>query len=544
MAVLLLAIRATRSARRARDESLHDRDFARRELERRTIELAALQDLSLVLAESLQTDVIAGKAVEYARRFLDAGGAALVLVTDPEGPRVASAQGSLTSLAGQVLENPESPILRSIGLEQPDIRSGQLDLHGIPARSLAIVPLRAHGVTMGALAVVDRAEGFGSRELQLLAMMATHTAVFLANSRFFDMIRRAKEEWVTAFDALSEGLAVVDSEGRIVRTNAALARILDTPIPSLIGQPFDRTAVATSDAARLALGAARRGERPAPVLTRSEPLRRVLRLTVAPLANPEPRPAGGAAFPVVALIEDATDRSRLEARLIQNEKLAAVGQMASGVAHELNNPLTSIAGLAEFLLSHSGVADPEREHLKVIHQQAERAGRIVRNLLTFARPARREESRVDANELVSRTFMLMSHPLRMLDVEVEHRSSPDPVVVRADAHEIQQVLLNLITNAAQAVESLPSPSPRRIRLTTIREAERVRILVEDSGPGVPEAHVPQLFTPFFTTKEPGRGTGLGLSISYGIVQSYEGDLRYFASDLGGAGFEVSLKGET
>ena len=493
-----------------------------------------------MLAESLQTGVIAGQAADFARRFLEAAGAALILVAEPEGPMVVSAQGTLAGLAGQVLDGPDSIILTCMALEQPEARSGTLDIHGIPARSLAVVPLRAHGVTMGALAAVDRPEGFSSRELQLLSMMATHTAVFLANSRFFEMIQRAKEEWVTAFDALTDGLVVLDSEGRIVRTNSALSRILDIPIPSLIGRPFDSTPVGTPEAARQAVRAARGGERPPPVVARAEALHRVLRLTAAPLASPDTLPnKESGALPVVVLVEDATDRSRLEAQLIQNEKLAAVGQMASGVAHELNNPLTSIAGLAEFLLSHPGVAEPEREHLRVIHQQADRAGRIVRNLLTFARPSREGQSRVDADELVSRTVLLMSHELRMLDIEVEHRPSPDPVAVRADAHEIQQVLLNLVTNAAQAVEA--TPPPRRIQLATRRVGDTVRILVEDSGPGIRPEHVPQLFTPFFTTKETGRGTGLGLSISYGIAQSHGGDLRHFPSPLGGAGFEMTLK---
>ena len=188
------------------------------------------------------------------------------------------------------------------------------------------------------------------RSVWLLSTVATHVAVVMANSRLFEMVRQAKEEWETAFNSLAEGIAVVDEKGRISRANRAFARMLDSPLPTLIGRNFWPTVVGDSEGPGDLFAAASRGERPSPVMVRSEVLHRMLRLTAAPLSEP----LDGTA--TVILIEDVTEQRALEAQLIQNEKLAAVGQLVSGIAHELNNPLTSIAGLSEFLLEQEKIS--------------------------------------------------------------------------------------------------------------------------------------------------------------------------------------------
>ena len=159
------------------------------------------------------------------------------------------------------------------------------------------------------------------------------------------------------------------------------------------------------------------------------------------------------------LVEDVTEQRIMEAQLIQNDKMASIGQLVSGVAHELNNPLTSIAGLTELLLERELHPDFPREHLRVIHDQAERAGRIVRNLLTFARKGVPEKAPVDLNDVAARTSLLIVYELQLHGIELEQALDPSPVVVLGDRYELQQVLLNLITNAVQAVSSLPAGRP-------------------------------------------------------------------------------------
>lgn len=527
---------------RAEDEtrrSVAERDDIAVQLDRRMNELFTLQELSYVLSESLQLDHIVDQVARYARRFLQADGALVAMLEEGgQSLRVISAEGTLAPLKATVIsETADTVIMRAIARERLEaVEPGtSIDIEGVSVRSAAAIPLRAHGVTMGALVVTDRRDGFfTSEDFQLLSTVATHAAVVLANSRFFEMIRRSKEEWETTFNALTEGIAVVSVDGKISRANHALGRLLGVPTQSLLGQPFGDTAVGQAESIRSLLEEARGGARTSPLITRSEPLDRVLRLTAAPLPESSDRNS------VVVLIEDVTDQRKLEAQLIQNEKLAAVGQLVSGVAHELNNPLTSIAGLSEFLVEQ-GRGDPrDREHLKVIHEQADRAGRIVRDLLTFARKGGHEKVRVDVNQLVARTSALLSYDVKLRGIDFEQRLDPANPAVLADPYELQQVMLNLLSNGVHELGELEADRPRTILVTTQTVENEVRITVEDSGNGIPAELLPRLFTPFFTTKEPGRGTGLGLSISYGMVQAHGGRLSHAPSELGGALFQVTL----
>jgi two-component system NtrC family sensor kinase len=270
----------------------------------------------------------------------------------------------------------------------------------------------------------------------------------------------------------------------------------------------------------------------APLVVRLEDSHQVLRLTAAPLT-------GAGAGSVVILVEDVTEQRMLEAQIIQNDKMASIGQLVSGVAHELNNPLTSIAGLAELLLERPPHPEFPRDHLKVIHDQAERAGRIVRNLLTFARKGVPEKTAVDLNDVVTRTSLLITYELQLHGIDLSSDLSAEPVTVLGDRYELQQVLLNLITNAVQAVSGLEPDKPRRITLITEQADGQAVLRVCDSGPGVSKHLAPYLFTPFFTTKAPGEGTGLGLSLSYGLVKAHGGALTYEPSE-NGAEFRVTL----
>lgn len=517
-----------------------DRGALVRQVDRRINEIFSLQELSYILAESLRSDRIASQVARYVTRFLNSEGSAIAVTSGADGLRIAAAEGSLARFAGSEIDG-ETPslVLRALTSERIEVNRDSGErlplLPDYPAGNAAAAPLRAHGLTMGVLAVADRrAGGFSAEDLWLLSTVSTHVAVVLANSRLFEMVRQAKEEWETAFNAITEGIAVLDGEGRLSRGNGALARLLDAPGQALLGRPFWATVVGEGEGEDRLIGAARRGERPPPLVIRSTALGRMVRLTAAPLAEPA---ADGA---VVVLVADVTQQRALEAQLIQSEKLAAVGQLVSGVAHELNNPLTSIAGLSEFLQERPELSPAEREHMRVIHEQAERAGRIVRNLLTFARKGSPGTEAVDLNDMVQRTARLVAYELQLRGVLLVEAPAPGPLPVRGNRDELQQVLLNLVTNAGQAVRDQGAGSPKRITLSAAREGNQAVVRVRDTGPGVPEELVPQLFTPFFTTKEPGEGTGLGLSLSYRIVQAHGGQLGYERVPEGGAEFSVSL----
>jgi two-component system NtrC family sensor kinase len=515
---------------------------AARQLDRRISELFSLQELSYVLAESIQLDRIVDQVARYGARFLQADGALVALAEGDSGTlRVAAAAGTLAFLADRRTAAGEPGLVR-LAVDRERIEVAQagdqpvLLLADEEVRSAAVAPLRSQGRAIGALAVADRREGpFTTEDLWLLSTIATQTSMAVANSRLFEMVRRSTEEWETAFDALTEGLGVVGPLGTVLRANRALATLAGVPPDAIIGADFAAVVAGQAPRATELLAAAQRVEHPAPVEIRRERDGRRLRLAAAPLWGPA---ADGS---VVILVEDVTDQRALEAQLIQNEKMASIGQLVSGVAHELNNPLTSIAGLTELLLEPARkLPEATRDHLRVIHEQAERAARIVRNLLTFARPTSLAKEPVDLNDVVARTALLISYELRQRGIELERRLDREPVVVIGDRYELQQVLLNLLTNAVHALSTLEPERPRRIRLATGRPEGRAMLAVGDSGSGVPPALVNQLFTPFFTTKGPGQGTGLGLSVSYGLVEAHGGRIAYRQSEEGGAEFVVTL----
>ncbi len=519
------------------------------QLDRRISELFSLQELSYVLSESIQLDRIVDQVVRYAGRFLQTDGAIVVLADDERGQRlrVVAAAGTLEGLQGQRAEEQDAGLVRfAISRERIEVAQGLVEggvklIAGVSVRSAAVAPLRSQGVTMGALAVADRHGGpFTTEDLWLLSTVATNASVVLANSRLYEIVRQSKEEWETAFNALIEGIAVVGPDGSVLRANRALAALAEVGESDLVGLNFCETLFGGSDAVDDLIRAAYRGQRTAPLVARMERNQRVLRLTAAPFADQPGRPETAGTRPVVILAEDVTEQRILEAQLIQNDKMASIGQLVSGVAHELNNPLTSIAGLTELLLERAPHPDFPHEHLRVIHDQAERAGRIVRNLLTFARKGVAEKAAVDLNDVAGRTSLLIMYELQLHGIELESDLSPEPVVVLGDRYELQQVLLNLVNNAVHAVSQLEAGRVRRIRLETRRQGGAAVLRVCDTGPGVPPHLLNYLFTPFFTTKAPGEGTGLGLSLSYGLVKAHGGVLAYEAPPEGGAEFRITL----
>lgn len=539
-AVLVTVSIAAGRSRWALREARAKCDQLATQVDRRISELFSLQELSYVLSESIELDRIVDQVAKYAARFLQADGALVVLVDDESRAlRVVAASGTLEPLLGQVSDAPASLVRLAIDRDRIEVaEAGDTPavrlLGDTLVRSAAVAPLRAQGITMGALAVADRRGGpFSTEDLWLFSTVATNASVVLANSRLYEMVRRSQAEWETAFNALVEGIAVVGPTGDVLRANRALAALADLPEREIVGRNFGELLFGASGAIARLIHAAYRGERTAPLVIRPEESHRVLRLTAAPLAGPQPGS-------VVILVEDVTEQRILEAQIIQSDKMASIGQLVSGVAHELNNPLTSIAGLAELLLERPPHLELPREHLRVIHDQASRAGRIVRNLLTFARKGVPEKTAVDLNDVVERTSLLIVYELQLHGIELDSDLAPEAPVVLGDRYELQQVLLNLVTNAVQAVSGLEPGKPRRITLSTTRSGGEVVLRVRDSGPGVPQDLVPYLFTPFFTTKAPGEGTGLGLSLSYGLVKAHEGVLEYEASPQGGAEFKVTL----
>jgi PAS domain S-box-containing protein len=268
------------------------------------------------------------------------------------------------------------------------------------------------------------------------------------------------------------------------------------------------------------------------VITKKGDWRR-LRCHLSPLFDENDKIDG-----VIISGHDVTDVKRLEEQLIQAEKLAAMGQMLAGVAHELNNPLTAILGVTELLRERKGLEEATLRQLELTHRQARRAARIVQNLLEFSRPASPQKKPLDVNVLVERTLQLQDHSLRRNQIVVDFQPQEDLPAVLGDGNQLIQVLLNLVTNAEQAIREVRETG--HIRIRSFRQESRISVSVEDDGVGILPEAMPRIFDPFYTTKRPGGGTGLGLSICMSIIREHGGNLDAKALPGGGSVFTVEL----
>jgi len=234
-------------------------------------------------------------------------------------------------------------------------------------------------------------------------------------------------------------------------------------------------------------------------------------------------------------------RAQLEttqAQLLQSEKLSAVGEFVAGVAHELNNPLTAVLGYSE-MLKTADLGENYRHHSEMIFKSAQRCQRIVQQLLSFARPQKPERKPVSLNALITSVLEIVNYTLRTSNIELVTQFDAKLPLVMADATQIQQVLLNVLNNAYQAIEAQGRPGGR-IKITTETAGSRVRILIQDNGPGIPAEVLPRIFNPFFTTKGVGKGTGLGLSLCYGIIKEHGGSITPVSRYGEGATFIIEL----
>jgi two-component system NtrC family sensor kinase len=395
---------------------------------------------------------------------------------------------------------------------------------------------------------------YGRPDERLLGIIAAQIGVAVQNARLHDVVRRGKREWENTFDAISDAIAVFDSRGRLLRGNSALAAFVGRPVTELAnatchdiglcGGPFPECAVGratvSGTAARSELTtadaeiysvttfpAAREGEGPSVVQVAknvTEEIRSARRL------RQMTDELGSANRRLTATVQQLKST---QAQLLQSEKLSAIGQLVAGVAHELNNPLTSVIGYAQLLeeelLEAAGPADvrPPAElaqDLRRVVDESERAARIVRNLLAFARRQAAERLPQDITELVTRVLSLRTYDLRLNSVALETCFEPGLPPVIGDSSQIQQALLNLILNAEQAMRGLGG----RVLTVSARfdaAASAVELSVADTGHGIDEINLTRIFDPFFTTRDVGDGTGLGLSICYGIVRDHGGQIH-------------------
>ncbi|OLC42507.1 MAG: hypothetical protein AUI89_06675 [Gemmatimonadetes bacterium 13_1_40CM_3_65_8] len=380
------------------------------------------------------------------------------------------------------------------------------------------VPIVAGSRTIGAVALEGvRTNALDESALMFARAVLAQAGIALENARLVEMLSSGKREWEQTVDAFNHAICYVDTQGTVRRANRMFAELIKLPVTALPGRPW-LTLLPPAWAEPIARLLATPGDG---VEVRAG--ERVLLVTVIPTDEP------GAG---VLLFEDQTEKRRLQEKLLQSEKMSAIGQLIAGVAHDLNNPLASVVGFSDLLGEASDVPPRLAEPLAVIRQEAERASAIVRNLLSFARRQEGERQLQSIRPILESTHQLLRNQLLAARIELTLEFEPGLPEVEVHANQIKQVFVNIINNAAQAIAGARPQVGGRIQIVTQCQPDGLSVSISDNGPGIPEALAQRVFEPFFSTKSEGEGTGLGLSICLGIVKEHGGSMSL---DPGGAG---------
>ncbi|MFH0809163.1 MAG: PAS domain S-box protein [Pseudomonadota bacterium] len=355
-------------------------------------------------------------------------------------------------------------------------------------------------------------------------------------------LQRSEEEYRALVEQAQEGIWRWDAVGRTTFANRRLIEITGYSLDELTNMSFlDLLSEEESHTeAQMFLEAIRPGGCAQHIFTLrcKDGHRVVVSLESCAVMDESSGKFSGA----VTCVSDITERKRLADQLMQSEKLAALGELISGVAHELNNPLTTVVGRSQ-LLALRGLIDGEeklKRDLKIISQEALRASKIVHNLLTFARRQRPEKRPLNINEILDRTLDLRSYQFRVSNIEIERHFASDLPAIEGDFQQLQQVVLNILNNAEQALTEAGRGGKIRMESRYERSRRRIMVRISDNGPGMVQEVLGRIFDPFFTTKPVGKGTGLGLSLSYGIIKEHGGEIEATSEPGRGTAFVFRL----
>jgi C4-dicarboxylate-specific signal transduction histidine kinase len=406
-------------------------------------------------------------------------------------------------------------------------------------------PLRGWRRALGTLIVERRPAGKGRAKaadlddhafVEFAHELARQLSAGIENIQLLQELLRQRRLLEDTFNSLVDLVVVVDKDLQIVQTNEAFAARVGHKRPDVMHRPLGELVGAET------LGYVETGDPAVQQRVDDPQLEGTFLLTATPLTSQDGNTLGR-----VLVARDITRQTRLEAeraalhlRLTQSEKLASLGQFVAGIAHEMNNPLQGVMGHLELLIEMNEQARPLRRDLKLIFQEADRAAKIVRNLLVFTGSHRVARRSTQVDRILSRAIASRKTHLARADIRLVRTQGEQLPAVLCDPLHLQQAFLNILINAEHAVTE--GGRSRRIDVTTstTRARTHVNVTFRDHGPGIPAAVMPRLFDPFFTTKEVGQGTGLGLAITYGIVQEHGGTIAASNAPDGGAIFEVEL----
>ena len=390
---------------------------------------------------------------------------------------------------------------------------------------------------------------YSEKDLELLLPIAKHIAVALENAVLFEEISKEKKEWERTFDAITDMVWIEDGTQQVIRANHTL----------LMRTGYAKSEIANKHCGELLdkLGISIEGCLCAETLSCKRPAFQELRSTGGSIFNFWAYPLideEGRLYAIVHYLKDVTAQRRIEQQLIRTDKLASLGTLVAGIAHEINNPLGIIAGYSEALLDRAAAPalsamtefEDFPDYLKTIHSEIFRCKGILKSLLEFARPSGGTFREIDINELIKEVLLLLQHRTARLKHTLELDLDREVPKIRADAGSLRQLLMNLLLNAIYFtpeggsifIKTEPDDSPEETRFPGC--PRRVRLSVTDTGSGIPNDLIDRIFDPFFTTKPVGEGTGLGLTISHKIVEEHSGFIDVKSEPGKGASFIITL----
>ena len=541
--VNLLSLLAGQAATAIENARLHE------ETRRRLEELSATEEIMEELSSTLDFDKVIQLVLDKAMETTNASAGSIDLVAEDRShliwlahrgypPQVATQYPEFNSLERGIIGR----VARSGQLALVDDVSKDPDyMDVVPGtRSQLTVPIVIENAVAGVIVLESpKRGGFTQEHADFVENLAEHAAVAMSNARLYQRLRESEERYRAYVENVPDAIWEADAKARYTYWSPQVKSLTGYSPEELLGHtPYDFL-VHPDDVEDLKNRARQMTEEARQeYLLRHHALRKDgsvfhIEVSIRPIWDEHGRPIryGGVA-------RDVSEQMQLQEQLVQSAKLSAIGQMISGVAHELNNPLTTVMGYTQ-LLQAADLDESVKADLQKIYDDALRAQRIVQDLLTFARQKKPQRSPTDVNEAIERTLALRSYELTVYNIEIVTELQENLPWTMADGYQLQQVFLNIVNNAYQAMSQQGGPGVLGVRSECIGD-DTIRVTFTDTGPGIPPQVLERIFDPFFTTKDVGMGTGLGLSVSHGIIQEHGGRIWAESAPAGGAVFVIEL----
>ncbi len=419
--------------------------------------------------------------------------------------------------------------------ESPTVRES---LENLDLNYFIACRFRDRTIAMLGLGKTVDGDYLSSDDLELLSTIAGYVAIAIENARLYEsleqkalQIERLKDFSENIVESLKIGILTTDLENRIESWNPQIEELLEVPRGEALGRKLEEALPADLV---LEIAARATTDHVAGIYKFRMKARSgresVINASIAPLLDKD-----GAHIGRLILLDDITQRVRMEDQMLQNEKLTSLGLLAAGVAHEVNTPLAVISNYIQMLAKQIPTDDPKQKTIERIVKQTFRASEIVNNLLNFSRTGSGEAMEVDLNSVLEETLTLVQHPFKTARVNVLKNYEPKLPPVLGSTTRLQQVFLNLFLNARDAM-----PSGGMLEVRTAAYNGTIEVEVTDTGSGIPAEHLHRIFDPFFTTKSTGKGTGLGLSVSYGIIKEHAGKVDVRSTPGKGTSFRLEF----